>query len=128
MLDTYIPHAHQIFLIERKRLTYSTQKTSHEITYAITNATAEQLPPALAAQAIRDHWQVENGLHWQKDVRMQEDADRTTTRNAPHNLGALRNTSLTLLRQATAARATIKQRWETIRKQPWRIHKLMFGV
>lgn len=97
---------------------------THETAYAITNATATQLAPAAAAQAIRNHWQVENGLHRQKDVRMKEDNDQTRTRHAPHNLAALRNLAITVLHQATA-KATPAKRWAVARLQSWRIHKAM---
>jgi len=58
---------------------------------------------------------------------MQEDADRTKRGHAPHNLGALRNLALTILRQATGAGITWEQRWRTIAKQPWRAQKLILS-
>jgi len=95
------------------------------VTYAITNADRQRLPPALAAQVIRQHWRVENDLHRQKDVRMKEDQSKVRTRNAPHNLATLRNLALAVIRLATARGASHAQRWETVAKQPWRAYKVM---
>jgi len=58
---------------------------------------------------------------------MREDHDRTRLRHAPQNLGAIRNLSMLLLRQASAATATWEERQRTIAKQPWRVHRLLVG-
>ncbi|MFW5882370.1 MAG: ISAs1 family transposase [Planctomycetota bacterium] len=127
-LADVFPHVRQIYQIERTRISTKTHETlSTETVYALTAASAERLPPAAAAQAIRDHWRIENVLHRQKDVRMQEDHDRTHTRHSAHNLAAIRNLSLILLRQATAHDATWEQRWRTVAKQPWRVLRLITG-
>jgi hypothetical protein len=52
------------------------------------------------AKVIRGHWQIENGLHWVKDVVMKEDACTTSTGNAPQNLALLRSLTVTLFRLA----------------------------
>jgi predicted transposase YbfD/YdcC len=41
-----------------------------------------RLPPEALAAAIRNHWRVENGLHWVLDVVFREDASRVRERNA----------------------------------------------
>lgn len=127
-LADVFPHVRQIYQIQRTRISTATHEAlSTETVYALTAASAQRLPPVAAAQAIREHWRIENNLHRQKDVRMQEDHDRTHTRHSAHNLAALRNLSLILLRQATAHDATWEQRWRTIAKQPWRVIKLIAG-
>lgn len=103
---------------------HRTGHSAHDIVYAITNADRHHLPPARAAQTIRDHWLIENALHRQKDVRMQEDHDRTRTRHAPHNLGIIRNLAITILNQATAT-ATPARRWQVAKTQPWRLYRIM---
>lgn len=118
------PDARQIFRVERTRFHHRTGQTDHELAYAITNASRRQMPPARAAQVIRNHWQVENALHRQKDVRMREDNDRTRTRHAPHNLATLRNLALTVV-NAVTAKAAPARRWEIVLAQPWRVRKLL---
>lgn len=46
---------------------------------------------------VRKHWSIENKLHWNLDVIMNEDANRTRTGNAPQNLNTLRKLALALL-------------------------------
>lgn len=127
-LADLFPGVRQIFRLVRSRHNTKTHALSQEIVYALTAADAERLPPAEAAQAIRDHWRIETILHRQKDVHMREDEDRTHLLHAPHNLGALRNLAMLLLRQATAATATWQKRRMTIARQPWRIHRLLAGA
>ena len=38
----------------------------------------------------RNHWAVESGLHYRRDVTLQEDAARLANHNAAHNLAKAR--------------------------------------
>lgn len=53
-------------------------------------------------QLIRRHWAIENELHWSLDVTLGEDANRTADKNAAANLGTLRRTAVSLLKQNPA--------------------------
>jgi len=57
-----------------------------------------ELSAQAAAQAVRDHWLIENALHHVRDVVMGEDASRI--RREPGVFAQLRTWSLNLLRQA----------------------------
>ena len=48
---------------------------------------------------MRQHWQIENGLHWILDVAFDEDACRIRRDNAPANWAILRHPALNLLRK-----------------------------
>jgi predicted transposase YbfD/YdcC len=50
------------------------------------------------ARAVRSHWFVENELHWRIDVVFNEDTNRSRDRNQQANLGMLRRTALSLLK------------------------------
>jgi predicted transposase YbfD/YdcC len=50
------------------------------------------------ALGIRQHWQIENRLHWVKDVIMDEDKSPQKAGFAPINLSILKSWVLTLLR------------------------------
>ena len=50
---------------------------------------------------VRNHWGIENNLHWMLDVVFSEDQSRTRKGNAPENMTTLRKTALQLLNQQT---------------------------
>ena len=47
---------------------------------------------------VREHWSIENRLHWPLDVVFQEDLSRARKDNAPQNLTTLRHLALNILR------------------------------
>ncbi|WKN44082.1 ISAs1 family transposase [Tunicatimonas pelagia] len=48
---------------------------------------------------VREHWSIENHLHWHLDVSFSEDTCRTHTKNGAENRNILRKLSLQLLKQ-----------------------------
>ena len=55
--------------------------------------------PATYARLVRQHWSIENQLHWQLDVTFREDQCRLRTGNAALNANILRKMALYLLSQ-----------------------------
>jgi predicted transposase YbfD/YdcC len=80
-------------------------KVTAEIRHYLSSAA---LPPAALAAAIRNHWRVENGLHWVLDVVFREDHSRVRERNAARNLALLRKIALNLARADTTLKASLK--------------------
>ncbi len=74
-------------------------KTSHETVYASTSLAAETAGAARLLDLSREHWGIENKLHYVRDVTCREDQARTNAGHAPQVLAALRNATLTLLRR-----------------------------
>jgi predicted transposase YbfD/YdcC len=66
----------------------------------------------MLAEGIRGHWGIENALHWQLDVSMDEDQCRLRVRRGAENFSRLRRFALTKLK-----------RWE-IRKENGKILKV----
>lgn len=77
-----------------KKTTYHlhTKKERIEKRYYITSLNDIEL----IANSIRQHWAVENQLHWHLDVNFDEDANPTLSKNAQCNLSIVRKTVLTL--------------------------------
>lgn len=69
-----------------------------ETVYAIVTLPAEQATAAELATWIRQHWHIENRLHWVRDVTLGEDLHQARTGNGPQVLAVLRNLILALLR------------------------------
>ena len=80
-------------------------KVTAEIRHYLTSA---KFPPEMLAAAIRNHWQIENGLHWVLDVTFREDASRVRERNAARNLALLRRIALNLARADSTLKASLK--------------------
>src|SRR5271167_3189960 len=62
-------------------------QTERETRYYLTSSPwrAERLGPM-----VRDHWAVENGLHWVMDMTFRDDECRIRTDHAPENFVALK--------------------------------------
>jgi len=58
----------------------------------------------------RNHWGIENNLHWMLDVLFREDDCRARTRNAPENLSSLRKLALQLMKRETSFIASMKSK------------------
>jgi predicted transposase YbfD/YdcC len=50
-------------------------------------------------RALRNHWGIENNLHWQLDVSFDEDGNQTAHRRGAANLALVRKVALTLLKR-----------------------------
>ena len=74
-------------------------KTSDELRYFIGSSVASA---RFYGEALRHHWGIENGLHWQLDVTFREDSSRIQTRNGAANFALLRKLALTLLKRHPA--------------------------
>lgn len=90
------PGLAQVCLIERTRRRRGEQ--ADETVVAITSLTPERAKAVDLLRIARDHWGIENRLHWVRDMSLGEDACRVRTGAAPQVLAALRNAGLRLLR------------------------------
>ena len=88
----------QALRIERERHVLKTGETSTEVSYALTSLTAEQATPAQLAVRIRNHWHIENRLHYVRDFTYDEDRCRVWVRDLPRHLACLTNAALSIIR------------------------------
>ncbi len=61
-------------------------------------------------EAVREHWGIENSLHWQLDVTFQEDQCRIRKGHADANFSSLRRTALSLLKNESTLKVGIKNK------------------
>ena len=71
-------------------------KTTTETAYYLLSAT---LSAERFNDGVRQHWGVENRLHWRLDVVMNEDQDRTRMGHRPQNLAILRHMALNIMQK-----------------------------
>lgn len=80
-----------------QRSSKRTKTTVNETIYFISSN--KDLTPNQAYQLIRNHWHIENKLHWQKDVTWKEDRSRARKGNTPAILSYLRSLALSLIKK-----------------------------
>lgn len=84
-----------IILIEGERkFKNGTQKDTCQSRFYISSATGNA---EYFAKAIRNHWGIENQLHWFLDVVFNEDRQRVREGNAPDNMAIMRKIALQIL-------------------------------
>jgi predicted transposase YbfD/YdcC len=91
------PSLRTIAKIESTRVIKRTGQKSSEIRYYISS-----LPPDAAKinTAVREHWGVENKLHWQLDVTFSDDASLKSSKYAAQNFTLLNRIALNQLRHS----------------------------
>ena len=72
------------------------EKETTERRYYITSLPADA---TRIGRAVREHWAIENRLHWCLDVTYNDDASRIRKDHGPQNMAVLRRLSVNLLRQ-----------------------------
>jgi predicted transposase YbfD/YdcC len=94
-------------LVRVVRTRHFWHKTTQEVMFYLSS-----LPPDAQqlGQTIRQHWSIENQLHWVLDVTFAEDASRVRKGNAPENIALLRRWSLNLLNQETSFKRSTRQK------------------
>jgi predicted transposase YbfD/YdcC len=88
------PGAAQVARIERTR--EMSGKVSTETAYIVTSLTAAEAGPERLLELSRNHWAIENRLHYVRDVTFNE--DRCRVRSGARALAAIRNLVLYLIR------------------------------
>lgn len=84
------------------------EKTSISYNYAIysiKDCSAEQF-----ASYKRDHWGIENSLHWVLDIAFREDESRARKDNSAENLNIIRHMAVNLLRQEKTKKIGIESK------------------
>ncbi len=72
-------------------------KLSVERRYFISSIQAD---PKEFASIVRNHWSIENNLHWTLDVVFNEDQSRVRSKNAAQNMAVVRHCVMNLLHSA----------------------------
>lgn len=102
VLNDYVefPHCGQVAVIERFSQELKSGKTRQETAYVITSLTPHQAGPESLLELNRGHWEIENRLHWVRDVTYDEDRSQIRTGNGPLTMACLRNFAISVLRLA----------------------------
>lgn len=99
------PHLRSVVMVHSTRT--SDGITSEETRYYISSL---PLGAERIADAIRQHWGIENRVHWVLDVVFAADDSRARIGNSAHNLAIIRQLVLNVLRQETTLKTSVRQK------------------
>jgi predicted transposase YbfD/YdcC len=99
-----------IVMVIRQCVDHATGKSSDEVRYFISSLPARV---KRLGNIVRQHWGIENGLHWVLDVAFNEDRMRQRDRNGIENLGLLNRLAVSVLRQDKTIKAGVKCKRKT---------------
>jgi predicted transposase YbfD/YdcC len=94
-----------VALVIRRCVDHATGKGGDEVRYFISSLPAKV---KRLAGAVRQHWGIENGLHWVLDVAFNEDRRRQRDRNGIENLALFNRLAVSLLRQDKTIKAGVR--------------------
>jgi predicted transposase YbfD/YdcC len=89
----------------RRSVDHATGQTSDDVRYFISSLPAKV---KRLAGAVRQHWGIENGLHWVLDVAFNEDRMRQRDRTGIENLALLNRLAVSVLRQDKTVKGGVK--------------------
>ena len=101
------PDLQSVIVVETIRAAYAGAPITSE--YRIYIASLLRSATAFVAM-IRQHWDIENKLHWSLDVTVNEDCSRIRTDHAPENMASLRHVALNLLRQEHVQHLSLRRK------------------
>lgn len=80
LLRDYVgwPYLEQVFQLELHVVHFKTGQVQNEVVHGITSLQANEADPERLLKINRDHWGIENGLHYRRDKTLREDATRTS--------------------------------------------------
>ena len=116
MLNVYSawPGLAQVYRLERHFQWWRNARcyrTSSEVEFGVTSLTRLEASPLQLLHIRRAHWGIETGLHYRRDVTLNEDATRMTTGTMGKVMASLNNLVLALIRQANFQNAAQARRW-----------------
>lgn len=87
----------QVFQLERTFKRVKDGQITHEVVYGMTSLTAPEAGPERLLALVRQHWEIENGLHYRRDDTLREDRCTLRKDHAPQVMAAINNLVLGLL-------------------------------
>jgi len=85
------PGVRQLFRLERIVTHLKTSKKTIQVVYGITSCTPEQANAQQLLTWVRTYWGIENGLHYRRDVTLNEDAIRLSSPTMAAAIATLNN-------------------------------------
>ena len=111
----------QVFCIRRR--VQHPLKCTQEMVYGITSLTPKQADPSRLLDLNREHWSIENRLHYRRDGALAEDACQVRKGSAPHVLAVLNSFVLALFDFCQVS--NVKQHMRSLDASPLQAARLL---
>jgi predicted transposase YbfD/YdcC len=114
------PGLAQVFQVERRVTIKKSGTQREEVVYGVTSLSPERAKPEGLLRLVRQHWQIENKVHWVRDVTFDEDRSQVRCGSIPQVMAAFRNTAIGLMHWAgeksiaAACRRFAAQSWSAL--------------
>ncbi len=95
---THWPGLQQVYQYTTHQKSKKTQRVKCHVQYGITSLTPQRASATDLLKLRREHWTIENKLHWIRDTVFREDASSVRTGVIPQVMAAMRNTAISVLR------------------------------
>ena len=92
------PGLQQVYQYTTQQKCKTTGRVKCHVQYGITSLTPERASAADLLKLRKEHWTIENKLHWIRDAVFREDASCVRTGVIPQVMAAMRNTAISVLR------------------------------
>ena len=98
-LNDYLdwPGAQQVFVVERHVERIKDGRVTRALSYGVTSLGAHQASAQQLLEMVRNHWQIENGLHYRRDETLREDWCHLRIGHAQRMMAAINNLVLGLI-------------------------------
>ena len=91
------PYLEQVFMLDRRYTFTKTGETNQQTRYGFTSLTRDKITPDKLLEMTRSYWGIENGLHYRRDVTLNEDRTRMTKGNLAQSMACINNLVIGLL-------------------------------
>lgn len=110
MLSDYTPWPYlaQVFKLERRW--WDAKGEHYEVRYGLTSLSRQRASPQKLLEIARAEWGIENGLHYRRDVTLEEDRCQLRRGRAPQTNAALNNLVVSLVVSSGATNLAAAQR------------------
>ena len=98
--------------------------SSNERRYYISSLDCEA---KIFGNAVRNHWGIENSVHWVLDIGFREDESRVRKEHSPENFAAIRHIALNLLRTNKSFKGSVKTKRLNAAMDLKYLEEVMFG-
>ena len=101
------PYVQQVFFIKRTTTDLhgnpvAGRKTTEELALGLTSLSVAQASPERLLTLNRGEWEIENRLHYVRDMTYDEDRSQVRKGNRPQVMAGIRNLAISLVRLAGA--------------------------